>query len=219
MKKTYLGLITFLLFLPAVSFAQTAVLDRTALLTELAQLESELMVLLQTQAPQPATTAAVSQSLGTVQVRVQSDSAWKSANGISDNISLVITNNTNSTIYIPATLNFVPADNETTNAPGITYTLDQYPGEPAYEGSGSGTIDCSSQTDIPIQGAMGYIQACAISAGQSVQVGIAPVIRPASPNQGSYAVSFTSMSYATTVNNPSFTIVPIPTNKSTYVSI
>jgi hypothetical protein len=218
-----------LLLLPLASFAATTNYSPqyiAELQQLLALLEQELQAILATAATPPVSTVATSTigtsstpvASGMVQVSVGNSTAYMSINGAVYGTTLTVTNGTNSTIYVPAALNYVSSINGTSNVPGITYAISGT-GTPAttYVGTGNGTVDCSPQVELPVPN--GYVQGCEILAGQSSQIMVNPTPEPSSTNEGFFTLSITSLTYSDTASNPAFVILPVPSNQTTSITL
>lgn len=198
-----------ILLFPVLSFAATTTPNATLIVqlkAELAVLEAELAQILMTQAPIQATGVGI----GTIQASVTSSPTYNSVSGPVYRILLTVTNGSASTIYVPTNLEYV--QNTTNTGPDIAYTLIPGMGDSVYAGTGAGTAVCAPQVQLPT--ASGYVQACEIQAGQTSTFTLTPSFIPTSLSEGSYSLDVINLSYTTnaTTANPTFEVLPIPSN-------
>lgn len=216
-------LLVGLLLLPMATFAATYTPAQISAMEKLLSLlEQELQVLLAEPAPATGTigtsvigTEPVGGSVAPVSVSVINSQAYRSISGPVLNTTLQVTNNTGSPIYVPAAVNYV-GKNQTSSVPGISFSLNGVgTPTPVYNEALTGTVSCAPQIQLPIQGSAGYVQACVIPANGSSALDLQEDASASNTNEGYFTVSVNNLSYSTTDTNPSFTILPVPTNVST----
>lgn len=219
MKKIIVVLVGLLFFVPSFSFAATYTPAQISAMEQLLiQLESELASLLSgssigTSVVGTQPVGGTATSTGSIQVSVGTTVAYAASAGRLYKTSITVTNDTDSTIYIPTAINYGSTTNAATNTPGITYTMSGggYPA-PVFTGSSSATVTCSPMTVM--QGVSGYIQVCSVAPHQASEVDVQIT---ASFSGGSFAASLTSMDYTTSSTNSSFTVLPLPNNQSNFI--
>lgn len=219
-KNTLITLLVGLILFPFASFAQTADIQYQSALLQLITLLTQQVQTLEAQLTSQigglgssslGTESVGGAASGSVTVEMDSDSAYTAMSGPFYNIAMTINNGTGNTIYVPAAMNYVSELNSTSNVPGFTYTLASKAGQ-IVAGTGTGVVSCSPQVDLPVQGTLGYIQACEIKAGESAELTFTP--NPDPYVSGEYPISLMGLSYTTTTTNPAFTILTIPSNET-----
>lgn len=128
--------------------------------------------------------------------------------------TLTVTNDTNSTIYIPTNMIYVPSATQTTNTPGITYTFVPDQSLPAYAGTESAIASCINLIDV--QTGTGYMQTCEIPSGEKTAIDLRVTATSA---QGNYALTVGTLDYSTTSSSPSFMVLLLSNNQTEFLRV